>query len=254
MYPELFRVGPISIHSYGVMMALAFLVGIWLAQRRARAMGVEPQLILDISVYLLVGSLVGARLLYVFSDWANYRDDLLAIAKIWEGGLAYQGGVVGGLLAGMWFLRIRQLSPWKVADVLVPSVALGQAFGRIGCFLNGCCFGKPTRLPWGITFPAGSFADSYYGGACRIHPTELYASLNSFLLFLFLIFWSRRRKFDGQLFWLYGLLYGITRFAQEFLRADNPYLYHGITLYHLISLLYILISLIMLRVLSRKPV
>lgn len=251
MHPILFRVGPLPIYSYGTMLALAFLVGIALAQKRSKKMGIDPNLILDLSIYILIGALVGSRLLYVATDWSNYREAPLNIIKIWEGGLAFQGGLFGAVIVSFWYLKRKKISPWKVGDIIIPSAALGHAIGRIGCFLNGCCYGKPTGLPWGVTFPPGSFAANHFGIEHHLHPVQLYSMLINVIIFIILIKFTSRAKYVGQVFWLYGILYGAGRFGLEFLRAEHQAVLFFLNIYQLISIGLLALSLIMLKVLSR---
>ncbi len=251
MHPLLFRIGPLPIYSYGTMLALAFLVGIFLARRRAGKMGVEPDLITDLSIYIMIGTLLGARLFYVLTDWSSFRYNILDAFKIWEGGLVFQGGLFGGVLLSFWYLKTRKVSPWRVADVIIPSVALGHALGRIGCFLNGCCFGSETSLPWGVTFPPESLAAQHFGVAHSVHPAQLYSVLNALLIFTVLMILTPRVRFPGQLFWLYGIFYGATRFVLEFIRVE-PRLIYSFSIYQVVSLAMILLSALMLFILSRR--
>lgn len=251
MHPVLFRIGPLPVYSYGTALALAFLIGIALARKRAGRMGVDPELITDLSVYILIGTLAGARLFYVISDWSSFRGNPLDIFKIWQGGLVFQGGLFGGVAVALWYLKSRKVAPWRVGDVVIPSVALGHALGRIGCFLNGCCFGTPTNLPWGVTFPPESFAAQHFGLGHHIHPAQLYSALNALFVFFVLIIYTPRARFPGQVFWLYGVLYGVTRFLLEFLRVE-PRVLFSFSLYQVVSGGMIVLSLVMLLILSRR--
>ncbi len=227
MHPILFKIGPLTIYSYGVMLALAFVVGIWLATRQARREEVSANTILDLSFVALITGIIGARILFVLFN-LNY--DLLhpfEIIMFWQGGLIYSGGLILGTLCAILFLKVRRLNIWKVVDICAPSLAIGQAIGRIGCFLNGCCFGKP--VSWGIKFPPGSMAsyEQFSQGLIKsvneyslpVHPTQLYSSLNALIIFLILIMVRKRKRFNGELFWLYLFLYAITRFGIQFLRG-----------------------------------
>lgn len=252
MHPILFKLGPITIYSYGAMLALAFLVGIAVAYKRAPKLGIEPQLILDLSVYIIIGALIGSRVLYVISRWSDYRHDLPAIFKLWEGGLAFHGGLAGAVLISLWYLRKKKVSFWKVGDLIIPSVALGHALGRLGCFLNGCCYGISTGSPLGVTFPPGSFAASHFGCDHHIHPVQLYAAIALFIIFLILVKLTPRAGFEGEIFCLYGVVYGVLRFSLEFLRAEHPPFLFSLTLYQIISIGLIVFSLVMLGILWRR--
>lgn len=221
MHSILLKFGPITIYSYGFMLMLAFLAGTLVATRVARQRGIAPEVVLDLVAYLLIAALVGSRALYVALQWDYFRDNQSEIGKIWTGGLTYYGGLIGGVLAGAWFCRRRQLSFLAVADALMPSLALGYAIGRVGCFLNGCCYGAPTTFPW-----AFQFHDPPVTGPLTApsHPTQLYAAAINLVFFGFLWAMAMRRTRaggplpPGQVFFVYLGLYSIYRFGIEFLR------------------------------------
>lgn len=223
MYPVLFRIGPIQIYSYGVMLALGFLVATFLARRRANSIGMDGDAIVDICVFLIVFGLLGARLLYIILNLDYYKSVPLEAVMIWKGGLVWYGGLISAILASVWFLRKKRLPIVKTADLLMPYVALGQAIGRIGCFLNGCCYGKPTSSVLGVSFnPAQG----------TVHPTQLYESAATFFIYLIL---RRRKPGDGKTILLYLLFYSAFRFFNEFLRGDNPQVFIGLTVSQIIS-------------------
>lgn len=217
MRPVLFHIGSLPIRSYGLLIAVAFLLGIWLGRRRAARRGLDPDLIIDLSVVVILVAIAGARLAYVAVRWDYYFHDPLAILRIWEGGLAQYGGMIAGTLVGLWFFRKRGVDIWEGADILAPSLALGVAIGRIGCFLNGCCFGKACDLPWGVVFSRDSIAGMQFPGV-HLHPTELYESLMAFIVFLVLLAVDRRRPFRGLLFWLFVTLLSAYRFLVDPIR------------------------------------
>lgn len=209
MYPVVFRLGPIAVHSWGLFFAIAFGAGTVLAMREAKRHGIEPSSVLDLALFAAVGALVGARLMYVALDIGYYWENPAAIVGIGEGGLAglsLHGGVLGGLGAGIFFSMRRKLRFFVLADLVAPSVALGTAIARIGCLLNGCCYGLPTDLPWGIhtRFEAG-----------LRHPTQVYEAVLDLALFAFL--WRRRHKapYPGHLFAQYVVGYSAVRFVVE---------------------------------------
>lgn len=264
MHPIFFEIGPLTIHFYGVMLALAFVVGIWFATQQARREKVLASAILDFSLVVLVSGIIGARVLFVLLNFDYYSQHPLEMIMFWQGGLVYYGGIILGVLCGILFLRVRRLNTWKVIDICAPSLALGQAIGRIGCFLNSCCFGKPTDLPWGIKFPSGSMAsyEQFSQGLIQsvneyslpVHPTQLYSSLNALIIFIILVLLNRKKRFNGELFWLYLLLYAITRFGIEFLRGDDrgPVFFNFFSISQLIGVGIFALSLVMLGVLSKK--
>ena len=186
VHPIAFTLGNFPITWYGIMVATGFLAGLWTAGRRGLRQGVSPEQIHDFGLSLMIGSIVGARALYVITFWREQfaHESLLEIFKVWNGGLVYYGGLIGASLAIVIHTRIKKVPLWKVADVLAPSISLGYAFGRIGCLMNGCCYGRQCDLPWAITFPAG--AKNGPPAGVPLHPTQLYESLLSLGLYVFL--------------------------------------------------------------------
>ncbi len=233
MHQVLFSWGSLTIYSYGACVAVAFLVAIITAAARARRYGWQSDTIYDICLYILVAALVGSRLLYVIVKPEEFMSAPWEVFMVWRGGLVYYGGVIAAIIAAMVYMRVRRLNVAEGFDLLVPSLALGHAIGRVGCLLNGCCFGKLSSLPWAITFPKDSpvyYYQLYVTGSLKagsphslpVHPTQIYASLMELFIFVVLSVSLPRKKFNGQIFWLYILLYGVGRFLLEFLRADNP--------------------------------
>ncbi len=213
-----FSIGGFAIHWYGILAAAGFGVGLWTASRRAvRYSSLPPATVADLGPWLIVGGLVGARLWFVVSYWEQdfAGESLWQIFNVRGGGLVFYGGLVGAGLAGALFARLRRLPLWELGDVLAPSVALGHAFGRLGCLANGCCYGSPTALPWAVALPA-----SASGVGMRVHPTQVYEALLLVGLSLFLAWHYRRRRFVGHTFSVYLLAYAVVRFAVEFLRGD----------------------------------
>ncbi len=212
---------------YGVMMALAFLAGLWTATRRARLANVHGEIIADVTMWLMAGSIIGARFVYVTTYWKQEfaGGPFSEVFMIQHGGLVFYGGLIGAAVTGFGYLAWKKLPIWKIADILAPSIALGSVFGRIGCLLNGCCYGRACDLPWAIHFPA----DHETHGA-GVHPTEIYDALLNFLLYLALAWLFRRRKFDGQILALYFVGYALSRTTVEFFRGDYPadHIYAGL--------------------------
>ena len=221
MYPEVFSWGVVHVRTYGLLLAVAFLVGTWLALREARRLGLDEDHLVTVILVTLVASILGARALYVLEHIADYRQSWGSVLAVWQGGLTLYGGIVGGTVAGLWTARRLRLPMWTVADALAPSVALGTTFGRVGCFLNGCCYGRPTRMPWGVTYPPDTFPGLEFGDA-PIHPAQLYFALSG--LMLFLVLWTIRRhvRTPGVLFWLFVILFSAIRFVLDFTRAYEP--------------------------------
>jgi len=217
MHPVL--LGPVK--SFGFLLAVSFAVGIWVAVRRGRRAGVPDESIYDLSFVILLSSLVGVRLVYVATHLAEFQGDWLRIFAVNEGGLTLYGGLVFALVAGWVFCRRRGLRYLQAADLMLPSVALGIGITRIGCFLAGCCFGRPCDLPWGVHFPPGAPATRLFGAAA-VHPAQLYSSFGGFLIFALLVWWERRSARPGETLGRFLLLYGLDRFAVDFTRYYEP--------------------------------
>lgn len=217
MHPDLFSLGPITIHTYGVMVAIGFLLGIALALKQARKEGIETHRISDLSFYLLLSAIIGSRIFYILLNTGPYINNPLAIFKIWEGGLVFYGGLVSAVLIGIVYIKKYGLNIWQVADIFAPSIAIGHAIGRIGCFFAGCCHGRPADVPWAVTF---SDPHSLAPLGIPLHPTQLYEAIGEFAIFLILIILIKRQTFRGELFWTYVVLYSILRFFVELYRGD----------------------------------
>jgi phosphatidylglycerol:prolipoprotein diacylglycerol transferase len=221
MHPVLIEIGSITIRWYGVMIAAACIVGIWVARKEAKRKGFDKNIIQDFSLYAIMGAIIGARFYYViFGDWSRFLENPLTFFAIWQGGLAIHGGILGGLLVGVFYARKHHISFLKLADTFAPSLILGQAIGRIGCFLNGDAHGYPTSMPWGMVYPPESPAGQMFPGQA-IHPTQLYEMILN--LIIFSILWKARKKMkvDGHIFLLYVMLYSIIRIFVEHFRADK---------------------------------
>jgi phosphatidylglycerol:prolipoprotein diacylglycerol transferase len=221
MKPILFHIGSWPIRNYGIALAIAFVAGILLGRRRARAAGLDPDLIVDLAFYVIIASIAGARATYAVVHWEYFQHDLIGVLRLWDGGLAQYGGIAAGVVTGLIFFARRGVSPWRGADIMAPSVALGVSIGRIGCFLNGCCFGKPCDLPWAVTFPAGSIAAHEFPGVA-LHPTQIYESLAALAICGILLVAEKRKPFDGFLLWVMLLLLAVSRFAVDPLRCYEP--------------------------------
>lgn len=227
MFPKLFDLGEISLfgtsfhavlHTYGFLLAAGFLIALKVAASRGRRFGVEAHLVMDLGLYLLVSALVGAKLLLLVVDWQHYSHDPWSLLR--SGGVFY-GGLIAAALTSVWFFRKHKLSTWMMMDLLAPSVALGHAIGRLGCFSAGCCYGKPTTAFWGVTF-TDPYAREIVGVplGVALHPTQLYEAFAEFAIFGFLLYLGTRKKFDGQVFWSYVASYSVARFVIEFFRGD----------------------------------
>lgn len=253
MHPIAFNLGPLSVHWYGVLVASGFLAGLWTASRRAVRYGISPQEIGDSGPWILIGAILGARILYVLTYWNESfaGKPLTEIFMIQHGGLVYYGGLIGAIVAVLIYCRWKKIPVWRFGDVMAPSIALGYVFGRLGCLMNGCCYGRACSLPWAITFPPGS---EIHG---PVHPTQIYDSLLNLALYGFLAWLYRRRKFDGQVFAIYLVCYAFTRSLVEYFRGDyNTDHIHGFfTPAQFVSVLTLAAGLILFGVLRRhRPV
>ncbi len=228
MHPILFKIGSLNIYSYGLMVAMGFGISAMMIYARAPKFGFKRDTILDYFIIMLISGVAGARLLYVSLNIRYYLLNPLEIANLSKGGLIWYGGFIAAILASLWFVKARSLEFWAVADFIAPYIALGQAFGRIGCFLNGCCYG--IVAPY--NFPLG-----------QRHPTQIYSAILLFIIFAALVLWQNKRRFNGEIFLGYCLLYSCKRFAIEFLRGDNPRIFFGMTMSQAISLAVFLIAL-----------
>lgn len=222
MYPELFRIGTFPITTYGIFLAVGMLLALIVAARLAARDGLPRERIYDLGLWALVGGLVGSKLLMILVE----PDVQIFTLDFLRSGGVYYGGLIGGFLAVAILVPLYKLPFWKVADAFVPGLALGQAFGRQGCFSAGCCWGKPTTLPWGVHFTelgheyTGVPIVGPNGSELYLHPTQLYESFIMFAVFAGLVYLHRKKKFDGQVLIAYGIIYSIVRFSIEFIRDD----------------------------------
>lgn len=254
MHRTIVELGALSIRSYGVMLVVAFWLGIELSARIAKKRGLDPVSILDLGLVVLVSSLVGSRLVYVLTHLPDYASDPAGVFRIWEGGLTFYGGLAAGIGCGMLYLWKKGLPVLAVTDVVAPQLALGIAIARVGCLLNGCCFGKPTSLPWGVIFPSDCQAGWEIGGI-PLHPTQIYSSVANVIIFFVLrkILWKNLAS--GMVFAAFLVLYGSWRFAIDFLRYYEPTMYAGplgITWNQLISLAMVAVGVAMSLRLARR--
>ncbi|MPZ17758.1 MAG: prolipoprotein diacylglyceryl transferase [Luteitalea sp.] len=264
MYPQLFEIplpdwlpwlgGELTIYTYGLLLAAAYLAGLQLALVRARHRGLDANRVMDLGLWIIIAALVGAKLLLVITDFeyfvANPRD-LVSIVR--SGGVFY-GGLILAVIVGLWYMRRHQLPTWTTCDVMAPGIALGHVVGRLGCFLAGCCYGKPTSAPWGVMF-TDPFAHDNVGTplGVHLHPTQLYeAGAELIILVVLLATERRRRPFAGRTFWLYMLLYGVSRFIIEFFRGDPRGMVAGLSTSQFISVILVPLSVVMLVRLSRR--
>jgi phosphatidylglycerol---prolipoprotein diacylglyceryl transferase len=214
-----------AIYSYGFMLVVAMLAGLAVNRHRARRRGIDPDAITDLTLTILVGALVMARLLEVVEDWPAYAGNPIQILNLRGGGLSWHGGILGGLLGFAWYVRRSGLPSARCLDIITPGVIVGHMLGRIGCFLNGCCYGRPCSLPWGLVF-----TDAPETRFIPRHPTQLYEVASEAILLGLVLIWERvgGERTRGTLAWLYLGFYGLERFIIEFYR-DEPVVCAGLT-------------------------
>jgi phosphatidylglycerol:prolipoprotein diacylglycerol transferase len=254
MFPKLFNLGSFGIYTYGVLLALAYLTGLWFATVRAGARGLDRDRITDLGIYIIISALVGAKLLLIIVEFDHYRQNPADIWTILRSGGVFYGGLISSVGVAFWYIRRHSLPVWTTCDAFAPGIVLGQAVGRIGCLMAGCCYGKPTELPWGITF-TNPLAAANVGTplGVSLHPTQLYESGAALLILGGLLLAERGSKwFVGRTFWTYLLLYPTARFIIEFYRGDpRGTAFDLVSTSQFVSLLLIPTSIVMLIVLGR---
>ncbi len=217
MFPNLCKIDGFILHTYGILLATGFLAAVLLMKREARRVGLDPNQVMDLAFYTLVSALIGSRLFYVLTNWGEFRDSPVDVVFFWRGGLVFYGGLILAFLTGLWYVRKHRLNFSKLADLVAPSIALGQAVGRLGCFSAGCCYGGPSALPWAVTFRS---AESLAPLGIPLHPTQLYEAAADFVIFLALRMMRKKERFQEKLFWYYLLFYSTARYVIEFYRND----------------------------------
>lgn len=210
MNPIAFEVFGIAVRWYGILISIGMILGTILAIRQSKKLGWDENLIIDFIIIMIPTAIVGARLYYVIFNWSYYSGDIMKMINIREGGLAIHGGVIGGVIAGIIYTKVKKIDFFELADIIAPSLILGQAIGRWGNFINQEAHGGPTNLPWAITVDG-----------VKVHPTFLYESLWNLIVFAFLIKYRKNKKNNGEVFFLYLILYSVGRFFVEGLRTDS---------------------------------
>ncbi|MEO0140401.1 MAG: prolipoprotein diacylglyceryl transferase [candidate division WOR-3 bacterium] len=244
MFPILLKLGSIEIRTYGVMLLLAFLFGIWWTGRELAKKGLQREKVWDLALWIMIAGVAGARLVYVWEHWAYFSKNMGEIIAVWHGGLTFYGGLLA-VPAALVFFRINRWPFWQTADIIAPSLAAGIGIGRWGCFFNGCCYGKPTSLPWGISLPPGTEFGQLFPGQ-RIHPSPLYESLGEWILFFVLIFLVRKRApYPGFTFLFFVFFSALIRFFNDFTRhyAETAYVLPPLTFNQLIAIALMLTAL-----------
>ena len=253
VYPELFKVGPFTVYTYGVLLAASYLLGLRLAMWRAKKWGLDPNRVLDLGIYIIIAALVGAKLLLLVVDFDQFSNprELLNLARL--GGVFY-GGLILAVAVAFWYIYRHRMPFWTTCDVFAPGIALGHVTGRLGCLAAGCCYGKPTEMPWAVVF-TNPLAAANVGTPLGIplHPTQVYEAGTSLIILAALLATERRgRRFAGRTFWAYMFLYAVSRYIIEIYRGDPRGTVFGIfSTSQFISVVLAPLSLIMLFWLSR---
>jgi len=253
LHPTLFSIGPLKIHTYGVLIAFGILLALFYLSKQAKYNGLGYQKILDITIYLVLSGILGARIFYVIIEYRNFEGDILGIFKIWEGGLVFYGGFLTAFATGYFLIKKNKLPIWKPLDLFAPAIPLAHTLGRFGCFFAGCCYGKETNILWAVTFKnPDSLAQPVLN--IPVHPTQIYESLSNFIIFLFLNWFQKFKKFDGQIAWTYIILYSVMRFTVEFFRGDERgFVLNGLlSTSQLISLILIVFAIFMMTIMRKK--
>ncbi len=218
MFPDLFSIGPLTIHSYGLFVAAGIAVGLLITVRIGKLQGIGSQQVLDMGFVLVLSGIIGSRLLYVIMNLSYYIAHPVDILKIWHGGLVFSGGLIAAVLVMIWYIRRHGFTIWQVGDLWAPALAIGQGIGRIGCFMAGCCYGRPTDVFWGVIFRNPK---SIAPLNTPLHPTQLYASFSGLIIFIILMILSAKKRFEGQVFLWFLILHSTSRLLMERFRGDE---------------------------------
>jgi len=251
MHPILIELGSFSIKTYGFLIAIGFALGLFLASREARRVGLNVQAIGDLAFYILLGAIIGARLYFILTNLNYFTQNPLDMFKIWEGGLTFFGGFIVAVILCVWMIRKHRLPVWKTLDVFAPSLALGVFFGRLGCLAAGCCYGRQCDLPWAVTF---THPQTLARAGVALHPTQIYSALGALITFALLYSLRRHKTFDGQLALLWILCYSSARVITEQFRGDirGGMLTENIALSFVIAAGLIIVSLVLFPILRKK--
>lgn len=239
MHPIIAKLGPLYVYSYGLMVAIGFAAATILAYKQAPRFGIDKDKIIDFIIIILIGGVIGGRVLYVLTNMSYYAANPAEIINISKGGLVWYGAFLFGIIIAVLFVKINKINFWEGGDLLAPYIALAQGFGRIGCFLNGCCYGTvvPAANMLSVIFPN----ESVYR-----HPVQVYSAVFLIILYLILRIWQDKRHFSGEVFLGYAVLSSAGRYGLEFLRGDNPKIFINMTMSQIISIGIFTLSLLIL--------
>ncbi len=252
--PFLGDIGPLTVYTYGALLAAAYLLGLQLAMRRAKKRGLDQARVLDLGIYIIISALIGAKLLLLITDFRSFADNPRALIDLARSGGVFYGGLILAVIVAVWYIRRVGLPLWTTCDVFAPGIALGHVVGRLGCFFAGCCYGKETTVAWAITF-TDPYAAANVGTPLNVHlhPTQLYeAGAEALILGLLLATESRGKRFPGRTFWLYMLLYAMSRYVIEMFRGDPRGSVLIFSTSQFISVVLVPLAIAMLFYLSRR--
>jgi len=248
MFPILFKLGPITIYTYGVCVFLGVIAGYFVCKGGAKKQGIPEKVFSNIFFWALIWGFLGARLIYIFVEWDYFLDNPLSVI-LSRSGFVFYGGVVSGILTVIFLAKKYKVNLLKTADIAALGIPLGHGLGRIGCFCYGCCYGRPTQSSIGVLFPPDSPA-GFLG--VKVIPTQLISALFLFLLFFLLLILKKHQRFDGQILFSYGIGYGIFRFILEFYRGDSRGEIFFLPTSQFIALVVIIISILFFFRLRRR--
>jgi phosphatidylglycerol---prolipoprotein diacylglyceryl transferase len=223
VFPRLFHIGSFNLPTYGLLVSLGVLIGLSISVRNSAKQGIDPENAWNFGILVVLSGIVGAKILYIINDWSTYvahPREIFSLSTLQAGGV-FSGGLIGALIAAVWFIRKHHMPALATCDAFAPGLALGHAIGRIGCFAAGCCYGKPTTHFWGVTF-TNPLASALVGTPLGVplEPTQLFESAVELANFFILMWMLKRKRFDGQVFAAYVILYGVARYFLEFIRDD----------------------------------
>jgi phosphatidylglycerol:prolipoprotein diacylglycerol transferase len=254
VYPELFSFGPVTVYTYGVLLAASYLLGLRMAMWRGKSRGLDSNRVLDLGIYIIIAALIGAKLLLLVVDFDQFRRSPGEIWTLLRSGGVFYGGLILAVTVAFWYIWKHRMPFWTTCDVFAPGIALGHVTGRLGCLAAGCCYGKQTDVPWAITFTnpqAASTVGTPLG--IPLHPTQIYEAGAALLILIFLLTTERKgRYFPGRTFWSYMFLYAVARFIIEFFRGDERGIIMGLSTSQFISVILAPLSILMLLWLARS--
>jgi phosphatidylglycerol---prolipoprotein diacylglyceryl transferase len=224
MHPDLFSIGPLTLHTYGLFIAIGFIMGLLIAIRIGKRYGLDSQKIMDMGFLLIISGVIGSRIVYVLMNFSLYSKNPLDIFKLWQGGLVFSGGLLAAVIVFFFYIRHHKLNVLQIGDIWAPAAVIGQAMGRIGCFMAGCCYGRPTNVPWRVIFKNPA---SIAPLNIPLHPTQLYDAMSNLIIFIVLMILTAKKKFDGQVLLWFLILHSTARLYIERFRGDDRGIFPG---------------------------